>query len=289
MQQPRFLRRLMDPTSPQHALAAAGILGALTLIDPAKRSPAGRLALRAGLGVTTGVLTWVSLGREDGLARNPLARLGVSVGAAGATMAFAEVGERMDAALMRTLVTRRVRNPRLLLAGATGALSLAASAVDMRDTMTITAHDEHPEHTVELEAGAYDVIAGMLEFTADHSSKSLRSQLTVARETIPLLGVDGGDTVILSVDESAPRAVPHTFVFPVKARFRSFGIPVEASLEIEDGRMRRLVTELIDDPNGMHEEPMLGEPEWPARADISFVLDSAEPAPAPLTPAPSHA
>ncbi|RLP76108.1 hypothetical protein D9V32_08100 [Mycetocola tolaasinivorans] len=277
----------MDPTSPQHALVAAGVLGALTLIDPAKRSPLGRLALRAGIGVTSGVLTWVSLGREDSLARNPLARLGVSVGAAGATMAASELGEKLDARLMSALNTRGLRHPRAVLALGTGAIALAQSVADMRDTMTITAADEHPEHTVELETGVSDVIAGMLEFTGDHSSTALRAQLATAREIVPLFGIDSGDSVHLSVDEHAPRAVPHTFVFPVKARFRSYGIPVEASLEIEGGRMSRLITELVEDATGDHEDPVFGEPEWPARADISFVLDSPEPSPVQL-PAPSH-
>ena len=65
--------KFIDPTSPVFGVASAAAFAALSLVDPARLSPARRRAYRVGLATTTGL--WAGLTIDRDRDKNPVVAL----------------------------------------------------------------------------------------------------------------------------------------------------------------------------------------------------------------------
>ena len=292
---PPFLRRFGEPGRPEQAVLTAVVLGAAALINPAKLGPGRRAAYRVGLAAITAIDLFRGIPRETG----PVNRVALTAGAAGTVLGLAELGESIDAKAHGALVRRGVRRPRTVLALATVALSLLSDLPNLREARREAARDSAANADSEAEAfgelpeGARSLITGMLDFSADRGSAALRAQLAEAREQL----WDGSSGAYSEIDidlphpEALPRVVPHSHVFPVIARFDDpeSGQPREVRLDIEEGRLSRLRIEEADDAGSEDTGPDpdwdaeahergLWPSAWPARAEVTFSLESDSPA-----------
>lgn len=285
---PPFLRRLSEPGRPERAVLFAAVLGAAALINPARLSPARRAGYRAGLATASAATVASDTPRELG----GVNRAALAAAAAGATLGFAELGESIDAKLHGALVRRGVRTPRLALAATTVALSLLGelpSLLEARRNRAAARHSgaaDPAQEYGELPAGARSLIAGMLDFSADRGSAALRTQLAAAREH---LGEDpSGAYSAIDIDfedtESLPRVVPHQHVFPVIARFDDpdTGARREVRLDINEGRLSALRIDEVTDADDYDWDDeaharSLWPSAWPARAEVTFSLESNSP------------
>ncbi|MBD8061176.1 hypothetical protein [Oceanitalea stevensii] len=228
-------------------LVTAAATGLLTLPDPARRTPATRFALRTAVAGTTGAGVW--LGTDGDSALDLPSRAAFTAGAVGLVYGAAELGEAMDRALQRRLVRMGVRRPRLAMALAGVGASLAVSFLERRAEAT-DEEDDAPEGPVlrPLPEPVRELVGAILAHTEDYDSLRLRAQLAGAREEVWGEPEDAPQMVELSVPEGAPLAVPHSFTFPVSARFTSArGVPCAARVLVSGGRLAAVVVDLDDD------------------------------------------
>jgi hypothetical protein len=277
----RRLRALADPTRIEYGIASSVVIGALSLIDPARLSFGQRVAFRCLTAAVTSVLVLIELRRVESLEANPVAKAGVAVGVAGTVLGLSEASEKLDARIVSGIERAGVRRPRLALAAVSTALSIAAfrSGTVSDGTVSDVTVDGPVYFDIAPEISA--LVDGMLALTTNHSSAALQAQWATAREEHWAETEPGefGRWLEFSVDESTPRAVPHTFTFPVKARFLApSGIPAEASLLISDGRLRSLLVDVVQGADGLEDfddgDPLDGLDAWPAVADVTFVIDT---------------
>jgi len=113
-------------------VVGAVVTGVLTLPDPARRSRAGRFALRSAAAGLTGAMVWVGLGEDPELGATVRRRGGITAGAVALVYGTAPLGERLDAVTQRALLRCGVRRPRVLLAVAGTGLGLAMAVKDRR-------------------------------------------------------------------------------------------------------------------------------------------------------------
>jgi hypothetical protein len=276
-------RRLTDPRSLENGLASSAAMGALTLIDPARLSPGGRLAYRGAMAALAAAGVAIELNADDDdLFLDPTSRVAITVGAAGLILAMAEVSEHWDARLFRYLSERGVPAPRVLMAAGAAAFSLATfelgrlvprpRAADLGEDLVL--------RPVPAEVRA--LVLGMLDAAEGFGADELRAQLESAQVEAPTAGFTS--VVEFVVPEDAPRAVPHDFTFPVKAHFRTDGgEEVRALLVVQDGWLSVLILDSVTGEGDLEEDGLVDLDDvddagrWPALHEVTFVRDSATP------------
>lgn len=259
--------------------------GVLTLPDPARRSPAGRFALRSSAAAITGVGVWAGTGQLSEIRYDLPTRAGFTAGAVGLVYGVAELGEWLDRLTQRRLVRMGVRRPRIVMAVAGAGLGLALAVLDRRPDPAAPQEDEagaRPSYR-PLRPHVRELVSAILEQTEDYDSLRLRAQLAVAQEEV--WGEDEDARFLpLAVLDDVPLAVPHTFTFPVSARFTSArGVPCTAQLLVEGGRLSALVVDVEPetweavgedwDPQGGDEDP-LADVGVPRLAEVTFATES---------------
>ncbi|MBG6239374.1 hypothetical protein IWX78_002353 [Mycetocola sp. CAN_C7] len=279
----RLLANVVDPRRIEYGVASSVVVGALSLVDPAKLSLGGRLAFRGFTAAVTGGLVLLELRRSDALRDNPIARAGIIAALVGTTFGLGELSERIDARIVGVLRRAGVRRPRLSIAVASAALSLAAYRID--PAQTEADHDgsdgDWPRFT-PVDPAVRALVDGMLSATDGHGAAELRAHWPSARVEH---WSDDDERVFsrwleFSVDESLPRAVPHDATFPVRARFlSSAGVPVEAFLLVSGGRPRSLLLDVVPDTPELDgfggDDPLDDVDSWPPIDAVAFILDTA--------------
>lgn len=228
--------------------AAAGAVGALTLVEPRALGPWRRGAYRVGVAVLSGVLV-ADTSRDDQALLDPI-RDGIVGG--GVTLGLMDVLERVDGTMVDGLRRVGITRPRPLLAalGAAGtaAMYLLPSLGDQAQRWgTIEELFEEPE-TVDLPGEARELIAALLAPTADGAdlpgAATLRGQLAHARSVDP--GYLTSD-VQIEVEQPERLAVPRTQTWPVSGEFTRGGIRYLLQLQIDRGRLGLLAVMVADD------------------------------------------
>lgn len=288
------LRRLGDARSVEHGIVTSAATGALALIDPAALGPRARFALRlanAGLGA---VVVWASLRDEPQLQDQRGLRGGLTAGAAGLTLAAAELGEAADARFQHRLERAGVPAPRLAMAlGAVAATAaswwFSKRSADQRELEELERlFDDEPAFEpvlVDVPEPIRAVVTALLERTEDHGSYELRAQLKLARATT-FAGRDE-DAIDLvasfAVPDGSPLAVPGNANFPIIGRFTWGGQVFEAVLAVQEGRLASV--SLV--PSGDWSDVELSAwyeqdfdeaelPAWPDPADLEFLVETRE-------------
>jgi hypothetical protein len=271
-------RRLTDPRSLENGLASSAAMGALTLIDPVRLSPGGRLAYRGAMAALAAAGVAIELNAEDDdLVLDPTSRVVITVGAAGLILALAEVSENWDARLYRYLSERGVSAPRVLMAAAAAAFSLASFELGrlVPRPRSFDGGEDQVLRPVPAEVRA--LVLGMLDATEGFGANELRAQLETAQVEAPTAGFSS--VVDFVVPTEAQRAVPHDFTFPVKAHFRTDrGEEVRALLVVQDGLLDTLFLDSVAGEGDPEEDFLVDLDDagrWPALHEVTFVLDSA--------------
>jgi hypothetical protein len=276
---PSRTRRLTDPRSLENGLASSAAMGALTLIDPARLSPGGRLAYRGAMAALAAAGVAIELNADDDdLFLDPTSRVAITVGAAGLILGMAEVSEHWDARMYGYLAQRGVSRPRLLMAAGATAFSLASFALGRLVTRPQPAGrwDDLVLQPVPAEVRA--LVLGLLDATDGYGADQLRAQLETAQVEASAAG-DFSSVVEFVVPDGAQRAIPHDFTFPVKAHFRTdSGEEVRALLIVQDGKLDALVLDSVADNGDFENEDgpvdLDDAGRWPALHEVTFVLDS---------------
>lgn len=286
----RLLRSVVDPNRIEYGAASSIVVGALSLVDPARLSPGRRLVFRGVTAVLTGGLTFLELKRTETLHDEILMRAAVAVGVAGTVFGLSDLSEKIDARLISGLRKAGVQRPRLLLAVASTLTSVAAFRsgdrvgspwqspyewrADGRDP-----GDDEPRYA-DVDPAVRELVDGILAETTAHSAENLRVQWATARaEYWPMEDTGVFDPqIVVSVDDAAPKAVPYDFTFPVRAQFRTpAGTLAEASVVISGGRLRAVVLNVVE-ALGEHvdfdEDPLDDVTEWPSVDEVTFVPDA---------------
>ncbi|WP_114855500.1 hypothetical protein [Brachybacterium sp. YJGR34] len=221
-----------------HLTAAAGAVGALTLIEPRRLGPGPRAAYRVGTAVVSGALAADTA--QDAPLLDPV-RDGVVAG--GITLGLMDVLERIDARTVDSLAALGVRRPRVLLA-ALGAAGTAAVCALPRLTGPIERRGGTEEgfaegETAPLPCEVRALLAALLApGPADPpGAAALRDQLEAARAVDP--GYLDGD-VQIHVEDPERLAVPRTQIWPVAGEFSHAGFRYELQLQVEEGRLGML-------------------------------------------------
>src|SRR5690606_32204532 len=107
--------RLNDPTTVENGLVFSAATAALALVDPRGLGAGGRLAYRGAIGALTGWTTWTAVRGEPGHLLPPVAKIGLTVGAAGVALGLCDAGEALDGRIHDRLVRLGVRRPRPLM------------------------------------------------------------------------------------------------------------------------------------------------------------------------------
>ncbi len=178
------LSPLVDPSRIEYGIASSVVIGALSLVDPARLSPGRRLALRATVAGLTGGMTLLELRRTPTLEGDPaefgwrtghreVTSGGIAVGVAGTVFGLSELSENLDARLMAGLARVGVRRPRVMLAVVATLASLAAfrSGVSAVDASSDGMDDGRRYAAVD--PAARDLADGMLAATDEHGSSQL--------------------------------------------------------------------------------------------------------------------
>lgn len=250
--------------------AAAGAVGALTLVEPRALGTWRRGAYRVGVAVVSGLLV-ADTSREDQPLLDPV-RDGIVSG--GVTLGLMDVLERVDGTIVDALRRVGISRPRPLLAalGAAGtaAMYLLPSLEDQGQRWgTIDELFGEPE-TVDLPGQARDLIAALLAPPADGTdlpgAAALREQLALARSVDP--GYLSSD-VQIQVEDPERLAVPRNQTWPVGGAFTRGGSRYLLQLQIDQGRLGLLAVTVAED------EPR-PEPALEQLAAPGFVLPSPE-------------
>lgn len=290
------LRRLGDARSVEHGVVTSAATGALALIDPAALGPRARFALRlanAGLGA---VVVWASLRDEPQLQDQPGLRGGLTAGAAGLTLAAAELGEAADARFQHRLERAGVPAPRLAMAlGAVAATAaswwFSKRSADQRELEELERlfDDELPmleEQLVDVPAPVRALVEALLERSEDHGSYELRAQLKLARA----VEYDGeGEEAFypgigFAIPEGSPLAVPGNANFPVVGRYTALDDRIfDAVVSVQEGRLANL---LVQPASDWTEEEQLDWfeqgrdvqelPGWPTPDQLEFLVETRE-------------
>ncbi|WP_152190504.1 hypothetical protein [Georgenia satyanarayanai] len=266
-------------------LVTAAATGLLTLPDPARRTPLTRFGLRTAIAGTTGAGVWLGTAEDRDATLDLPSRVAFTAGAVGLVYGAAELGETMDRALQRRLVRAGVRRPRLAMALAGVGLSLAMSLLERRGAGT-GAVEEAPEGPTlrPLPQPVHELVSAILAHTEDHDSLRLRAQLARASEEVWGEPEEAPRLVAIAVPDDVPLAVPHTFTFPVSARFTTpRGVPCTAEVLVSEGRLFAVVVDIDGkawevlaedwDPAGGDPDP-LADATLPRVSDVVLVAES---------------
>ncbi|MGM1030152.1 MAG: hypothetical protein ACQEWM_09870 [Actinomycetota bacterium] len=281
---------LGDADSVAHGVASTAAVAGLTLIDPRDLRPGSRLLYRAVVAGVTAWTTWAVV-RTDAAALSPGARLGMVVGAAGATLGVAEAGEALDARMHDRLRAAGVGRPRALLAAAAGALSLTGWWLGRRSSAAEVATvaggvDEATEQLIDVPDDVRAIAERLLAATDGFGAPELRAQLAAGRAAVwegpepeafwPGIG--------FAVPADAPLAVPGDASFPVIGRYPALdGRSFDVALGVQDGRLAVLSIgegrDWSDDARiawmeadrGVHELPG-----WPSPDALELLIETSE-------------
>ncbi|WP_424348018.1 hypothetical protein [Kocuria sp. CH-021] len=273
------LARFTDPTSPVFGVASTVAFGALSLVDPARLSPARRRAYRTGLATTTAWWTAVTTDRNRTVYVPGNVVAGLLAG--GTVWALAEASETLDARIMTRLEAAGVRHPRPWVAALSAASVLVSFAVDRASTgAEPEVRPEDLMRTRPVTRQVREVVRGILQASDTPDAHVLLTQLAVAQESYFDDGDDGFSTMVgFEVPDEIVRVVPHNQVYPVQARFRaSNGTELQVSLQLDQGKLAHLAVDIADDvvdegANDIAEE-LLNR--WPDPADLRYVLEGTD-------------
>lgn len=265
-------------------LVTAAATGVLTLPDPARRTPLTRFALRSAIAGTTGAGVWLGTSEEHELGLPGPSRVALTIGAVGLVYGAAELGEAVDRVLQRRLVRAGVRRPRLAMALGGVGLSLLMSLVERR-SQDEAGEDAPAGPTLRpLPEPVHELVSAILAHTEDHDSLRLRAQLVRASEEVWGEPEEAPRFVTIAVPDDVPLAVPHTFTFPVSARFTTRrGVPCTVEVLVTGGRLSAVVVDVDGeawevlaedwDPAGGDPDP-LADVTLPRVADVVLVTEA---------------
>lgn len=233
-------------TAPLRSVAAAAVVGGLSLIEPRHLAPWPRAAYRIGVAGASGLLAADTTPEEEALLSPRLD--GVLTGAV--TLGLMDLGEHLDGRLVDAMRRRGISRPRLVLAAIGAAGTLAVYALEARRSATLVevgdwyAPDDQER---ELPAAARDLVGLLLAAPeagpALPGAPALRAQLPHARTHGP---AEEAREVWLTVPETAEtaerleRAVPRHQTWPVRGTFTQQGHRFELELQIDDGQLSML-------------------------------------------------
>ncbi|MEE6274370.1 hypothetical protein V2J56_13555 [Georgenia sp. MJ206] len=279
------LRRALPSDITPHVPTAVGAVaaGALTLVDPARLNPAGRFALRSAMASVAGVGAWTAFGTDPEISAEPGRRAAYAAAVIGFMYGLAELGEVMDAATERGLRRIGARQPRLVMALGTVGLGLATAVADYRAARDARPADDAPEPVHrDVPPRVRALIGAVLARTEEFDSLRLRAQLAAATQEV-WGDDDEGPVVVLATPDDVPLAVPHSFTFPVSARFVSArGVPCVVRLGVEGGRLQwaaldvdsELWDPVADDWDAGDGDPdPLADVTWPSLDEVTFVTE----------------
>lgn len=227
--------------------AAAGAVGALSLVEPRRLGPWTRAAYRLGTAVVSGLLV-ADTTTEEGALLDP-ARDGLLAG--GATLGLMDLSEHADRRIVDGLRRLGVARPRVLLAGI-GAAGAAALYLVPSSARTERGGDlgqfEDDQEPAEMPEQVRALIAALLEPPLDGGdhpgAPALRTQLDSAR----IVEVDSGPgDVTLVVEQTERLAVPRNQTWPVTARFEEDGFRFSLELQVDGGRLGMLSVMVADE------------------------------------------
>ncbi|MEJ1155729.1 MULTISPECIES: hypothetical protein [Microbacterium] len=283
------LAQLNNSRSVTNGVVSASLMAAMTLIDPRRLTTARRLIYRSTMAAFTAWGVWVVLKADDDSTLTGSARVGVTVGAAGATLGIAEAGEALDARLSDSLVRAGASRPRAILAVGAATISLISWWMGRTQPATVpqgSIDDAAAEQFVAVPDEVRALVSHLLSASSGFGAHELRAQLAVARASV-YEGSQLGDFwpgVGFQVPADLPVAVPGDATFPVIGRYRALeGRTFDLYLVVQDGRLGTLaVSEArdwtaedleswLDADHGLHE---LGR--WPAVDEIEVMIETPE-------------
>lgn len=229
------------------AVLAAGVVGALSLVEPRALGPWQRCAYRLSAAVVSGLMA-ADAAREEEPLLDPV-RDGVVIGAI--TLALMGPSERLDGVITDGMRRVGIFRPRLVM-GALGVLSTAVAYAlpsgtgdgegwqSVDDMFGEREPVDMPEQVRALIAA---LLAGPAAGPDLPGAAALRDQLVTAR--IARSDCDA-DTQIL-VEDARRLAVPRSQSWPVTGEFTREGVRYELALTIEDGTLGMLSVLVPDD------------------------------------------
>ncbi|WP_435748624.1 hypothetical protein [Microbacterium sp. PMB16] len=282
----RWLRRLTDPTSAQHVVLTSAAVGALALVDPARRTVGGRVLLRAGTAVVNGFIAWCDARPTHSVS----GRIGMTAASVGAGLALSEAGDAIDARLDGFVRRRGIRHPRLVLALFAAASMVGAHALSRRIDAA-SASDEYDDdfvdddEPIEIPTAVRELVSALLARADGYGAPELRTQLDAAR-AMEYSGEDEGSFypgIGFTMPADLPLAVPAEARFPVIGRYHPFdGRSADVYLLISDGRLASLnittgedwdVEEQIawmEDGGSMQDLPG-----WPSADELTYFVETS--------------
>lgn len=219
-------------------LVAAGITGALTLIEPRELGPWQRAAYRLAVAGGCGLLV-ADLAREDEPIIDP-ARDGLLAG--GMTLALMDLTEHVDGRIVDVLRGAGMERPRPLMAALNALSTVALYALTPSDGGWVAVADTFEEsEPEELPQQVRELVALLLEAPEGGDdlpgAAALREQLVGARTQDP--GYPTSD-VLLIVEDPQRLAVPHQQTWPVSGSFERDGVTYRLELQIGEGALAML-------------------------------------------------
>jgi hypothetical protein len=255
------------PAKTGREVVIAGISGGLSLISPANLPPRGLIAYRITCAALTGAYTYDSLRRNDEFVGEPAVRVALAAGATGAMFGSMGLWERWDSALHRWLVARGVSHPRLVIAAGTTATSLVSALLESRASQRDQADEVTEPSQTDPDPRLRALLAAILAETDDFSAPVLRQQLALARAEVWERDEGSDDSLPAFVGlavagaHDVARAVPHSFVFPVRAEFEHHGTTFGVAIDVQDGRLSSVTLEPAERSETVDDS---AEDAWPA-------------------------
>lgn len=268
-------------------LIAAGVSGALTLIEPRELGPWQRAAYRMAVSVGSGLLG-ADLAREDEPIIDP-ARDGLLTG--GLTMGLMDLTEHVDGRIVDVLEGVGVPRPRLAMAVVNAASAALLYAMTPQGNGWFAASDTFEEsEPQDLPEPVRELVGLLLAAPAGGEdlpgAAALREQLTGARTQD--LGYPSSD-VQLIVGDPERLVVPHQQTWPATGSFERDGITYRLELQIGDG-MLSMLSVMVDDGTFADEAGVVDDAQleaaieslsspdfrWPRSAEITVQTESEQ-------------
>ncbi|NLT31529.1 MAG: hypothetical protein GXX86_13965 [Propionibacterium sp.] len=255
--------------TPRHivlAVARAGALGALTLIDPNRLSGARKHLYWLGAGALTSAESLA--GDQEQI---PGTRPALAVGITGATYGAQDLLARGDKWTMDFLARRGVRHPRRWMAVLTAVGSLAITLFEARRDSALQEaryvwDGQDPVAAEPLPEDVRDIVTGLLDTVDGWGVAELRAQLADARCR------NSNGVIEFEIPDDAPTPLLESYTFPATGTFERDGRTHVIILDIDEGKLAWLSQ--LTEPSWEDGDP---EPDWswPAAATLSFAEGSA--------------
>lgn len=261
-------------------LIAAGVSGALTLIEPRDLGPWQRAAYRTAVSVGSGLLG-ADLAREDESIMDP-ARDGLLMG--GLTMGLMDLTEHADGKIVDGLRGLGMNRPRLAMAVVNAASAALLYAMTPDENGWFAASDAFEEsEPQDLPLPVRELVAMLLAAPEGGEelpgAATLRQQLTDARTQD--LDYPSSD-VLLIVEDAERLVVPHQQTWPATGSFERDGITYRLELQIGDG-MLNMLSVMVDDETFTDEAGAVDDEQLEAAIESLSSPDFRWPRPAEVT------